>query len=69
MLNHILILFIAANGFTAFSNGQPRFETDTIPTNIGNLKITFIGHGTLMFEFGGVVIHIDPVSQYADYAK
>ena len=64
MLNHILILFIAANGFTAFSNAQAQFDTDTIPTNSGNLKITFIGHGTLMFEFSGVVIHVDPVSQY-----
>ena len=69
MLNHILILFIAANGFTAFSNAQAQFDTDTIRTNSGNLKITFIGHGTLMFEFSGVVIHVDPVSQYADYTK
>jgi len=45
------------------------FEKDIIKTSGGDLEITFIGHGTLMFGFGGKIIHIDPVSQYADYAK
>ncbi len=29
--------------------------------------MTFIGHGTLMFEFNGLTIHVDPVSREADY--
>ena len=45
------------------------FEKDIIKTSGGDLEITFIGHGTLMFGFGGKIIHIDPVSQYADYAN
>ena len=45
------------------------FETDTLATSRGDLKITFIGHGTLMFQFGGKVIHVDPVSRYADYSR
>ena len=45
------------------------FEVDTIKTNKGDLKITAIGHGTLMFEFAGKVIHIDPVTREADYTK
>lgn len=46
------------------------FEKDVIKTSGGDLEITFIGHGTLMFAFGGKIIHVDPVvSQYADYAK
>jgi len=32
---------------------QEKFETDTIKSSAGDLKITFIGHGTLMFTFGG----------------
>lgn len=32
------------------------FEQDAIQTSEGELKITFIGHGTLMFEFKGMVI-------------
>lgn len=53
--------------FSAFA--QENFESDIIKTASGDLKITFIGHGTLMFDFGGKVIHIDPVGQYADYSK
>ena len=48
---------------------QEKFETDVIKTSAGNLEITFIGHGTLMFTFGGKVIHIDPWTQLADYSK
>lgn len=44
------------------------FERDVIQTSAGDLAITFIGHGTLMLEFGGKVIHVDPVGEYADYA-
>ncbi|MFO7980506.1 MAG: MBL fold metallo-hydrolase [Candidatus Aminicenantes bacterium] len=45
------------------------FEQDIIPTSEGDLKMTFIGHGTLMFEFDGKIIHIDPVGRYADYSQ
>lgn len=44
-------------------------EEDIIKTSDGDLKITFVGHGTLMFTFGGKVIHVDPTSQEADYSK
>lgn len=50
---------------TFISNG---FEKDSFKTLAGELTITFIGHGTLMMEFQGKVIHIDPVSRYADYS-
>jgi len=42
-------------------------EQDVVPTSRGDLRITFIGHATLMFEFAGKVIHVDPVSGEADY--
>lgn len=45
------------------------FEEDTFKTSQGELKIAFIGHGTLMMTFGGKVIHVDPVGSYADYSK
>jgi len=49
-------------------SGNAGFEQDTIATSKGDLRITFIGHGTLMFEIGGLTIHVDPVSRYADYS-
>ena len=48
---------------------SPEFGEDIIPTSQGDLKLTFIGHGTLMFSFQGITIHIDPVGRYADYTQ
>ncbi|MFH1974557.1 MAG: MBL fold metallo-hydrolase [Pseudomonadota bacterium] len=64
-LSVVMSIFFCS--FSAFA--QENFESDIIKTASGDLKVTFIGHGTLMFDFGGKVIHIDPVGQYADYAK
>ena len=47
---------------------QKKFQEDLFKTSGGDLKITFIGHGTLMLTYAGKVIHVDPVSMYADYA-
>jgi sugar lactone lactonase YvrE/L-ascorbate metabolism protein UlaG (beta-lactamase superfamily) len=49
------------------SRTESKFEQDIIKTSAGDLKITFIGHATLMFAFGGKTIHVDPVSAEADY--
>jgi L-ascorbate metabolism protein UlaG (beta-lactamase superfamily) len=45
------------------------FETDTFETSAGELRITFIGHGTLMLAFDGKIIHVDPVGREADYSQ
>jgi L-ascorbate metabolism protein UlaG (beta-lactamase superfamily) len=46
---------------------QGSYETDNFNTTAGDLKITFIGHGTLMFTFGGKVVHVDPISSSYNY--
>jgi len=51
------------------ASGQEQFQTDVIKTSSGDLVITFIGHGSLMFNFGGKVIYVDPYSKLADYSK
>ena len=51
------------------SNSQNKFEKDIIKTSGGNLEITFVGHGTLMFKYNNLIIHIDPVSNFADYSE
>ncbi len=45
------------------------YATDVIKSSGEDLKITFLGHGTLMFTFGSIVIHVDPVSDMADYTS
>lgn len=48
---------------------QEPYEKDMIMTSAGELEIMFIGHATLMFQFGETVIHVDPWSRLADYSK
>jgi L-ascorbate metabolism protein UlaG (beta-lactamase superfamily) len=42
---------------------------DTIETSEGDLVIKCVGHASLMMEFKGMVIHIDPFSRAGDYTK
>ena len=63
----LISFFVVVFVFAAAAQGE--FEKDIIKTNSGNLEITFVGHGTLMFAFGGRVIHVDPWSRLADYSK
>jgi L-ascorbate metabolism protein UlaG (beta-lactamase superfamily) len=69
-MKRLLVLASILVGIMAFTvAAQEKFERDIVTTPAGNLEITFIGHGTLMFTFGGKVIHVDPWSNMADYAK
>lgn len=61
-------LFFSLALLGAAHAGAARFASDTLKTASGAVRLTFIGHGTLMIEYGATVIHIDPVSQYADYS-
>jgi L-ascorbate metabolism protein UlaG (beta-lactamase superfamily) len=51
------------------ATAHEQFETDIISTSKGDLKITFIGHGTLMLDYDGKTIYIDPYSKVADFTK
>ena len=62
LLSSLLTVIMVASALA-----QEKFETDIIKTSAGDLKTTFVGHGTLMFNFGGKVIHVDPYSNLADY--
>ena len=68
-----MTLSLAANfalvPFILLAAGPSQFERDTLATPQGDLTITFIGHGTLMFQYDGKVIHVDPVGRYADYSQ
>jgi L-ascorbate metabolism protein UlaG (beta-lactamase superfamily) len=68
----LLITVLTQTGRVAYAAEKGRdamFEKDTIKTSAGDLEVTFIGHATLMFSFGGKVIHVDPVSRETDYSK
>jgi len=69
ILNYVLciaLFSLLAVGMAAAQ--QQKFAEDVYPAEGGDIRITFIGHGTLMITYAGKVIHVDPVSMYADYA-
>lgn len=59
-----ILLFFTLNSYAL---AKKEYEKDSLQTSAGPLEVTFIGHGTLMFQFGDQVIHIDPVANYIDY--
>lgn len=42
---------------------------DSFRTKNGSLLVTLVGHGSVMFEHKGKIIHVDPYSEVADYSK
>ncbi len=67
-MKKLVIVMIGLFMFAFIGHTQP-FEKDNFETTKGELTITFIGHGTLMMQWNGKTIHIDPVGNYADYSK
>jgi len=67
--NACSILMIATILCCVFSVGPAgAFETDTFHTDSGDISITFLGHGSLMLAFDGLIVHIDPWGKVADYS-
>lgn len=62
-----LSLFAAMSAAPLVAAGA--FEIDRLPTPAGEIKITFIGHSSLMFEFGGMVIYNDPSARSGNFSK
>jgi len=61
-----LLLFLMLLVFTV-THAQ-NFNPDVYDTSKGKLSISFIGHGTLMFQFNGMTIHVDPWTKLANYS-
>jgi len=70
MFRCILTAALVAAVAVAGAYGQKGFKEDVFETSAGTLKVTFIGHGSLMFSLDGKVIHIDPTMMvYPEYAS
>lgn len=44
-------------------------STDVIKGGSGELKVTPVGHGSVILEFGGKIVHVDPLGKMGDYDK
>ena len=69
MKTAIFFIFMVSLFFATPVSADRAFESDEFPTPEGNLVITFIGHGTLMLDCGGKIVHVDPWSRLADYSQ
>ncbi|OGW47914.1 MAG: metal-dependent hydrolase, partial [Nitrospirae bacterium GWC2_57_9] len=65
----IILPLVLFSLFALPAAAQQQFERDTIKTTAGELQIFFVGHGSLMMQFNGKTIQIDPFSSLADYTK
>ena len=67
-MNKVCYLAAISTLFAAASaEAAQLFEEDSFSTSAGEVKVTFLGHGTLMFFHKGQVFHVDPFSEVADY--
>ncbi|MEN8222798.1 MAG: MBL fold metallo-hydrolase [Acidobacteriota bacterium] len=62
-----IVFLIVFFNITLVYAGAAELESDTYKTDKGDLKITFIGHASLLLEFDGKIIHIDPFSRVWNY--
>lgn len=58
-----LVLLLAASALAAPNS----FPSDVLPAKGGDVTITFIGHGSLMFQWQGKVVYVDPWTRLDSY--
>lgn len=64
------IAIIMAALFCSTVGKAAKYPSDTFATRDGKeLKITFFAHSSLLFEYDGMRIYVDPVEGNADYAS
>ncbi|GBC82601.1 hypothetical protein HRbin10_01728 [bacterium HR10] len=65
------LIVILAITWGSMSTSRPQEGVDVLPTDEGEVKIRPITHGSLMLEFRGKIIHVDPWSRgnYAGLPK
>jgi L-ascorbate metabolism protein UlaG (beta-lactamase superfamily) len=61
-----LAVVLGWGGVRLSAAARPNRQTEVVKTTAGELRITPLYHGSVMLEFQGHIIHIDPWSQ-ADY--
>jgi L-ascorbate metabolism protein UlaG (beta-lactamase superfamily) len=67
-VQQIMLVLALALAAAAAGGGGP-LPTDTFGTQAGPLVITFVGHGSLILDCAGTVVHVDPWGKLADYTK
>jgi L-ascorbate metabolism protein UlaG (beta-lactamase superfamily) len=63
-----ILALVAAIGLVAAAAHAQGLQKDVMPTSAGEVSVTFVGHATLIFGYGGKTIHVDPFGTLADYS-
>jgi L-ascorbate metabolism protein UlaG (beta-lactamase superfamily) len=61
--------FLGSVLLTSLCLGQQTFQTDDLSAAGGNVRLTFLGHASLILTYNSRNIYVDPVSRYADFAQ
>lgn len=69
MSKAILVALGLVAGLGVYGSSLQKLAEDAFPASGGELKIFFVGHGSLYLTHGGKVIHVDPVGSEGDYAN
>ncbi|MBE0664737.1 MAG: MBL fold metallo-hydrolase [Chrysiogenales bacterium] len=67
MRKKLFFIFFMVTGIVV--TGQTGFESDVFKTGATDLQITFIGHGSLLFNFSKLHIYVDPDGRLADFSR
>ena len=65
----LLLLALASALFPLSALADQALQKDVFKTTGGDLGISFVGHASLIFTFGGKTIHVDPTTMFGDYSK
>jgi L-ascorbate metabolism protein UlaG (beta-lactamase superfamily) len=68
MIKLFIFISLFIVGFVSQSFAEKKLPEDVLKTSFGDLRITFIGHASLLFTFNGKEIYIDPWSSLTDYS-
>lgn len=68
-MNAAILVAVCSISLAGVALAQEPLQSDVLATSAGDLKITFVGHGSLMFVFQGQTIHVDPYGTLTDYTK
>lgn len=69
MMKIAIFFLVAVMLHPPITCADTQFDTDTIQTKDGDLKITFLGHGSLFFAYRDKIVHVDPYGRLTDYGK
>lgn len=62
-------LLLLLTGLVSNTYAQNPPPSDLLSTTAGDVRMTFLGHGSLLFTFNKQAIYIDPWGKLTDYAR